>query len=272
MITRLRDGLEWRWRALKRRWFLLRTFRNEAELARGLRAHSPIERAVCRDGTVLRYPPGRSGLAETLLEIWHDQVYSGPFYRPRPGDVVIDAGANVGLFSIWLARREPSCRILAFEPFAENFACLVENLRAARASSVEPRRAALAAGSGFGRMLDGGPRSLDHRLEAGGPGGNPDAVPVYSFREVMKLAGAGEVALWKVDIEGSEADLFRGAEADDLHRVRRFAVEYHENIRPGVLELLREKLQATHRLDVRPEAEGRYGMLYATRITRSPNG
>ena len=49
----------------------------------------------------------------------------------------------------------------------------------------------------------------------------------------------------------------------DLRRVRRYAIEYHDNIRPGTSELLRQRLGETHELVVRPSPGG-YGMMYGT--------
>jgi FkbM family methyltransferase len=262
MMTRIREGLGWRWRRVGRLAFLARSFRNGLSLARRYRRKQPCGRAVLWDGTELHHPADRSGLAETILEIWYDRVYTGAFYRPKPGDVVIDAGANVGLFCVWLARAEPGCRVQAFEPFAENHRLLEDNIRSARVSNVEAHRAGLGGVTGRGVMESVGARSLDHRMKAAG--GGDGSVPVYSFADALQLAKAERVALFKIDIEGSEYDLFEAAEASDIARVDRFAIEYHEHTRPGVVELLKARLAHTHTVTVHPGGPG-YGMLYATR-------
>src|SRR5262245_63773557 len=41
--------------------------------------------------------------------------------RFEEGDVVVDVGAHVGLFVIYLAKRCPTLKLLAFEPFPANF-------------------------------------------------------------------------------------------------------------------------------------------------------
>jgi len=249
-------------RAWRRHWFLLRTFRNGFAMIQHYRRRTPCERAVCWDGTILRHPAGRMGLIETILEVWCDQTYTAPFYRPAPGDVVIDAGANIGLFSVWMARTYPACRVLAFEPFGENFTLLEENVSASRAR-LEARLGALGGATGRGHMTDGGKRSLDHRLSLEDCGELGPALPVYSFADVLQIANAERVALFKIDIEGSEYDLIAQADPRDLNRVSRFAIEYHDNLRAGTLDLLQSRLSSTHRIDVYPASAG-YGMLYAT--------
>lgn len=47
----------------------------------------------------------------------------------NPGDVFVDVGANVGLYSIWAAKTT-GARVFAFEPEALNFALLCENIKA----------------------------------------------------------------------------------------------------------------------------------------------
>src|SRR4051794_18303432 len=54
----------------------------------------------------------------------------------RPGDVVIDIGAHVGIVSIFLAKRFPGVRVLAFEPLPRTFAVLQANLRRNRVRNV----------------------------------------------------------------------------------------------------------------------------------------
>lgn len=72
----------------------------------------------------------------------------------------------------------------------------------------------------------------------------------------------GEIALFKCDIEGSEHDLFARAEARDLESIARFAIEYHDNLRPGTLDLIRRRLAPTHEVVTCPAGDRGYGMLY----------
>jgi len=65
------------------------------------------------------------------------------FFLPCDGDIIIDAGANVGVFSIHAYSLFPTARIIAYEPFPMNFKYLVENLQSFNASSVVARRIAV---------------------------------------------------------------------------------------------------------------------------------
>ncbi len=249
---------------LQRYWFLLASFRNGAALVCKYRRRLPCDHAVCWDGATLHSPPNRTGLIETILEIWHEEVYTGKFYQPKCGDVVIDAGASVGLFCVWLARNHPDCRILAFEPFAENYQRLLQNIASSHVSTIEAHQAALAGKPGLGRMVDGGSRLLDHRLavEIDDSTSEP-AIPVCSFKQVIEMANAGRIGFFKIDIEGSEHSLFENVSTEDLKRVSRFAIEYHDNLCPGTLHLLKSRLHESHDVVIRNADEDGYGMLYA---------
>ena len=112
-------------------------------------------------------------------------------------------------------------------------------------------------------MLDGGSRSLDHRVTiAAAP--SIHTFPVHSLQDVLRLAAAPEIALFKMDIEGGEHDVFAAASAEEFSQVARFAIEYHDNLRPGTLSLIQKHLSPTHAIRAVPH-DGGYGMLYATR-------
>jgi FkbM family methyltransferase len=265
----IKMGIAWRTLELQRYWFFLRTFRNGGQLARAFRHGLPCDRAVLWDGTYLQHPPGKGGFLSTLLEIWHEQVYCpSRFYAAKAGDCIIDAGANIGLFSVWMARMNPGCRVVAIEPFAENFAFLQENLRSVPSGAVVAYPLALGGRTGPGVMMPGGNRSLDHRLAGPDQAPGNSVVNVVTLKELLQLTGASRVALLKVDIEGSEYETFDLIDPELLDKVDRIAVEFHEHIRPGVLAMLRNRLQPMYHLEIQQEPLGRYGLLLARRVER----
>lgn len=90
-----------------------------------------------------------------------------------------------------------------------------------------------------------------------------DGFQVVTLGDVLDLADCQIVDLLKMDIEGAEHDVFVSASPELLRRFKRIAVEYHDNLRPGTLALLQERLSATHEIvDVEGSDEG-YGILRA---------
>jgi len=242
---------------------LMLHFRNGTTLVQQMRAAQPSEAIVLWDGTRIAHPAHRAGLLEAVQEIWLEHVYTSDFYRPADGDVIVDAGANIGLFSIYVARQNPRCRVIALEPFAENFQYLQANVAEACPRNVTCREIAMGADFGRGQMQAVGERSLDHmlRYDADETGG----ISVIPLAGLFDLAHAEEIDFLKVDIEGSEHDVFAGASSELLSRFKRIAMEYHDQIAPGTLDLLRRVLHSSHEITVRPSHMEGCGILLARR-------
>ncbi len=244
---------------------LVRTFRNAPTLIRAMRGGPPAGSAVLWDGTRLCHPPGASGLAEALSEVWFDRCYDRDrFYEPADGDAIVDCGAHVGTFSIWMARRNPACRVVAIEPSEANHACLVENIRANRIPNVRAHRLAISGTRGRATIEAVG-RTLDRRLGVVDAAGGPESTEVVVLEDLFGLAEADAIAFLKVDIEGSEVDLFGAARPDDLRRIGRIGLEYHDNIREGARDLVTRRLAETHEVRAYPSADPRCGILLAKR-------
>jgi len=242
---------------------LMLHFRNGRTLVQRMRASQPCDEIVLWDGTHIEHPHGRGGLLEAAIELWLEKVYTGGFYRPSDGDVIVDAGANIGLFSIQIARQSRRCRVIALEPFAENFEYLQANVARARLGNVTCRETALGAALSRGHMQAVGDRSLDHVLRLDSNEGN--GVPVIPLSGLFDLAGTRDIDFLKVDIEGSEHDVFAAATPDVLRRFKRIAMEYHDQIVPGTLDLLRSVLAPTHEISIRPSSMKGCGILLARR-------
>jgi FkbM family methyltransferase len=272
-LRRIKEGLAWRLDPYLCKRFLLRTFDNGPELYDSWRNGTACDKAIFRDGMVIRHPPGQSGFAGLIVEIFYRGVYTGSFYQPKANDYVVDAGANIGAFSVQIHRLCPTATVAAYEPFPENFAYLQNNLEQARATNVIANCKALGGGLGETLIFNIGDRSQDHRIsEAEGTDSKAKAdhgdsvrAELMSFAELIRDANGRRINLLKCDIEGSEWDLFRSAKKDQLEQVDRFAIEFHDNIKPGTSKGLTEILSPTHTVEFRDVSPHGYGMLYGVR-------
>jgi hypothetical protein len=88
-------------------------------------------------------------------------------------------------------------------------------------------------------------------------------VETCSLEDLLYRVHADRVALLKMDIEGSEYEVIAQADSAILRRFERVAVEYHDNLRPGTLDLLEDRLDRTHLLDVRPSTVAGCGVIRA---------
>lgn len=145
------------------------------------------------------------------------------------GDLVVDAGANLGWFSVLLDHVAPKgVTIYAFEPDPKNFELLTENLERNGAGGVVPVREALAERSGRRRLyLYPDKNRGRHCLgEMSGTAGTVDVSTITLDRFFRERGLHGRsVGLLKVDVEGFEVPVLEGA-AGVLDRCRMVTTEY----------------------------------------------
>lgn len=130
----------------------------------------------------------------------------------RPGSVVADIGANIGVWSILLSEAVgPTGHVLAFEPSPDNVKLLESNLVRNGCTNVRVVVAAIGPTSGTG-SLEISTAGATHRLAPQGGTGDisVDVMSLDSFVEANQL----EVDAIKIDIEGFEPAAFEG-----MHRV-----------------------------------------------------
>src|SRR3972149_3504792 len=83
-----------------------------------------------------------------LMETWWLHEYHRYLQDLGKNPVVVDVGAHIGDFSLFMAHKIPGARILAYEPEPENFALLLENIQANLFEQIVPFRQAISDKSG----------------------------------------------------------------------------------------------------------------------------
>jgi FkbM family methyltransferase len=141
---------------------------------------------------------------------------------------IVDAGANIGLASIYLAHKYPQARVIAVEAEMSNFELLSKNV--APYPNIVPIHAALWNRDGFISIAKPDRRESCKWgfVAQEGPGVKVRAVTMPTL---MREHGLEWIDFLKVDIEGSEKELFEDHSwAED---VRCLAIELHDHFKPG---------------------------------------
>lgn len=139
---------------------------------------------------------------------WNPAEYEAFRAAAKPGAVALDVGANVGAYTLLLGQWvRPGGRVYAFEPAPEAFGGLSEHLRLnGLADTVVPVRAAVAATSGMATLAADGVSGANRLADA--PGG--ETVQTVTVDEFCAREGILPAFL-KIDVEGAELDVLRGA-------------------------------------------------------------
>jgi FkbM family methyltransferase len=206
----------------------LRRFAGLPRATRPLRKRR-LHAVQVRSIPLLAYDERDSWAVDLIVKEFAHDIYGLDAIDFRPGDVVIDIGAHVGLVSLYLAKRHPDVRIHAFEPHPLNYENCVDNLRLNDVSNVRPYRRAV---TGDGRALT--LRSLSRNTGGASAAfemtGSVASGPVESmtlddiFDQLLALGQ--RCRLLKIDCEGLEYEILPHARA--LDRVDYLVGEFHE--------------------------------------------
>lgn len=132
---------------------------------------------------------------------------------------IVDCGANVGLFSLWLGAAK---RVIAVEPNPNTFRRLKRNMEinGINATTIQ---AAVSSADGTVKMDFAGPSVLAEIGETG------VEVPSRSLDSLLDELGADSVDVLKLDVEGHEIEALEGA-AGSLSggRVKRIFAEHQD--------------------------------------------
>lgn len=181
-------------------------------------------------------------------ELFRNDTYLRGLAPVRPNGFVIDAGANIGLFTLFIKDRFPEARVLAIEPIPDNVRALEANLELHGATGVTVCPKGLSDSSEvrqfyfFPSMPGNSTTHLAEKLR------DREVMTTYAEREVAEevfrhetlrapvarlseilaeLPVSDEVDLLKMDIEGDEVRALRGLDDGDWSRIRQVVMEVH---------------------------------------------
>jgi FkbM family methyltransferase len=130
----------------------------------------------------------------------------------RPGDVFVEAGANIGSLTVPMARRVgPTGQGVAFEPQRLNHMMLCANLGLNGICHVQTRQAGLAAADGVTTVMIYDPAAVNNYgdIRLGAECENVEQVAVTTVDGL----GLSRCRLIKIDVQGMEPRVLEGAKA-----------------------------------------------------------
>lgn len=198
-------------------------------------------------GTTIGFRPGSSDLHV------FSQICLGKEYQPlldlikqREDTIatVIDAGANIGLTTIFLKRFHPAATVVAIEPDDGNFSMLEKNLAGNGLVGVHclraglwPREESLEVDRSFRDHLE-----WSISLKANPTGASTGNVRGMTLDRIKRDFVLSRIDILKIDIEGGERHLFSdpATARETLDGVRYLALEIHDefNIRERIQQML----------------------------------
>jgi len=171
------------------------------------------------DGTKIVVPDSLNLLTTYILQEqgdWFEDEIKFLRQVVQPGQVVIDIGANYGVYALSLARRVgPTGQVWAFEPASDTAAHLASSITANATPWVRLEALALTDHEGTGWLRKPGQSELNSLASADGEGPSPEGgegerVTLSTLDACMARFGWGAVDLLKIDAEGEEKRILAG--------------------------------------------------------------
>ena len=173
-------------------------------------------------------------------EVIRDQCYLQHGFDVDAGDVVVDVGANIGLFSRYALTRGASI-VHAIEPHPTAFNCLA--LNNSKSVNFHPYKFGLSDENKFINMHVGGYNKeyyfMADTLTEKTDNNYSYTIPAQLMTmDTLYMSGVlSKIDFLKVDIEGAEVSLFEGFSDENLKSVDKIAIEIHPMFTSGIPEL-----------------------------------
>ncbi len=149
--------------------------------------------------------------------------------------VIIDIGANIGFFSLFLKSRFPNAKVLAYEPMPPNFDYLKQHVESNSHAEIHLHNKAVSAKPGI--------LTLHYHLKRPWPTAasmvpQDDAtktidVTCETLEQIISDNGLEHINLLKLDCEGAEFEIVYQTPSTCFDQIQRIALEYHPNDQPG---------------------------------------
>lgn len=226
-------------------------------------------------------------LRYVVREIFFKRVYNPAYLPIKQDDVVVDIGANNGVFTLFAASKTRGA-IHAVEPSPRNIEFLRCNLATNKLYNVTVHECAVSDQIGSAKLFlnaaDGQQNllsehvipdrikqytdrpDLNHILTYTDEAANFIEVPTTTLPAIMDNNDLECIDFLKLDCEGAESLILRSTPDDYLKRVKKIAMEFHDHLSDTAHEELQAILQRTgFHTHLKWDNKSPLGYLYAWR-------
>lgn len=156
---------------------------------------------------------------------------------------IIDAGSNIGLTSVYLSRQFPNSNFITIEPDSSNFESVDYNLKINGIQNTVKIKGGLWSKNTNLKLVNDFRDQKDWSIRVEETQEDGD-LKAFSVNYLMKEYQFETIDILKIDIEGSEKEVFTGTNADSsfLSKTKCIAVEIHDEFecREDIYQILKE--------------------------------
>jgi len=192
---------------------------------------------------------------KTFDKIFLEDEYNfDPEHSPK---VIIDAGANVGVASIYFAIKYPNAMIISLEPEKSNFNILMKNSKKYKNISCLNKALWHTKEPLYIKNPEANKESFE--IQAQDLSNGIDIIEGISIDELMANFKINQIDILKIDIEGSEKEVF-SHNTDWLNKVRVIFIEFHDRKKAGCRESFSKAIK-NHVVQIKNKGESTIAIL-----------
>ncbi|MFQ5729065.1 MAG: FkbM family methyltransferase [Waddliaceae bacterium] len=162
-----------------------------------------------------------------IKTVWLNKVYILNEDDLQDGSIVIDIGAQIGVFSVFSASYANNIKVYAYEPFPDNYKLLIENIEVNKLEKhVYPFDVAVTDSSEKIKLF------IDERGTTGHsviiPQEKHVTVNSTTLTDIMEANKISQCDLLKMDIEGAEYPVLYSTPNHIFRKIKRIYLEYED--------------------------------------------
>jgi len=180
-----------------------------------------------RNGMTLQVP---KDLMSAFDEVFLREVYSNNIQMSSENPIIIDIGANVGYFSLFILSQHPKARVIAFEPLKANI-LLLEKHKAI--NNLDNLNICEQAVHGTEKSITINYNdSIDYSVGASilnrAKGNESITIPALSIPDIFKENNITNIDLLKIDCEGAEYNIIFNCPDECFKKIENIVIEVHD--------------------------------------------
>lgn len=172
---------------------------------------------------------------EILIDRMYEQL---PEFDVKNQNVIIDIGANIGLYSLLAAKSNRNCKVFSFEPNPDTYKRFEYNIRLNNIENIYPYKLAVSDFNGLSYFK----KSKNTWVSKITDSKDMETIEVdtITLDEIIKDNSIEIIDLLKIDVEGSELNVIKGS-TNTIKIVKKIILEYHsKELQKNCLDILDE--------------------------------
>ena len=204
---------------------------------------------------------------QAFFNVWIIQEYNKTGYEILENDIIIDVGAHIGLFTLYVSQFCKKGKIFSFEPVIENYKLLLENIHLNKIENVIIVKKAVSGENKKVKIYLSEDQAAHSTYSQGDKFIETESI---SLKEIIDINSIQKCNFLKMDCEGAEYDILKFVPDEYFKNIVKIGMEYHfSDTKSNLLNELKKRLQDMNYNIEQSSLSNGLGLLFAKRTDRS---